>query len=149
MSDYKISEIRDIDIASQWQSYCRLLQQLTSLNMDLVTEDGFRERLNLITSNINHKIYLAVKDTEVIATLTLLIEPKFIHEFGSTGHIEDVVVLNQERGQGLGKILVDHAVTEARRLGCYKIILDCNDANIGFYERSGFKVKERQMVLYL
>ena len=117
--------------------------------MDLVTEDGFRERLNLITSNINHKIYLAVKDTEVIATLTLLIEPKFIHEFGSTGHIEDVVVLNQERGQGLGKILVDHAVTEARRLGCYKIILDCNDANIGFYERSGFKVKERQMVLYL
>jgi len=32
--------------------------------------------------------------------------------------------------------------------GCYKIILDCNDKNVGFYQKCGFKQKEIQMALY-
>lgn len=31
---------------------------------------------------------------------------------------------------------------------CYKVILDCNEANQGFYEKLGFKRKEIQMAVY-
>lgn len=34
-------------------------------------------------------------------------------------------------------------------MGCYKIILDCSQKNIPFYEKCGFSHKEYEMVLYL
>lgn len=32
--------------------------------------------------------------------------------------------------------------------GCYKIILDCKESNVGFYQKSGFEPKERQCAWY-
>lgn len=32
---------------------------------------------------------------------------------------------------------------------CHAVILDCADNNVAFYEKVGFKPKERQMALYL
>lgn len=32
---------------------------------------------------------------------------------------------------------------------CYKIILDCSQKNVPFYEKCGFAVKELQMVMYI
>ena len=37
-------------------------------------------------------------------------------------------------------------MTYAQSQGCYKVILDCADDNAAFYEKSGFKRKEVQMV---
>jgi hypothetical protein len=37
----------------------------------------------------------------------------------------------------------------ARDEGCYKVILDCSEANAAFYERCGFSRKELQLALYL
>ena len=37
-------------------------------------------------------------------------------------------------------------VQEAERAGCYKVMLDCEQGNIGFYEKCGFQQKEVQMV---
>jgi len=31
---------------------------------------------------------------------------------------------------------------------CYKITLDCKDYNMAFYEKNGFKGKDRQMTWY-
>jgi hypothetical protein len=35
-------------------------------------------------------------------------------------------------------VLLRHAVEEARSLGCYKVILNCRDELVSFYERFGF-----------
>ena len=35
---------------------------------------------------------------------------------------------------------------QAREAGCYKVILDCSDSNVKFYEKCGFQKKEVQMV---
>ena len=32
---------------------------------------------------------------------------------------------------------------------CYKVILDCSEVNMRFYEKCGFAKKENQMALYL
>ncbi len=34
----------------------------------------------------------------------------------------------------------------AREAWCYKVILDCSDQNVAFYEKCGFEKKEVQMV---
>jgi glucosamine-phosphate N-acetyltransferase len=37
----------------------------------------------------------------------------------------------------------------AAQCGCYKVILDCAEHNVKFYEKCGFLRKELQMAMYL
>lgn len=53
--------------------------------------------------------------------------------------MEDVVVNSSYRGKQLGKLLVSTIAQLARRLQCYKLMLDCRDRLIPFYESLGFK----------
>jgi ribosomal protein S18 acetylase RimI-like enzyme len=104
-----------------------------------------------VDRNSDYFKLLVVVDTAtslVVGAGTLLIEPKFIHACGSVGHIEDIVVKQAYRGKSLGKLVVDKLVEEAKQAGCYKVILDCSEQNILFYERCGFKQKEIQMARY-
>ena len=84
----------------------------------------------------------------VCAAGTLVIEPKFIHEAGLAGHIEDVVVDAGLRRRGLGKLVVEKLQRIAREHGCYKVIVDCSEDNVPFYTSCGFKRKEVCMALY-
>jgi len=44
--------------------------------------------------------------------------------------------------------LIDHLLAVSRSMGCYKVILDCNDQNIAFYEKLGFKIHVNHMANY-
>src|SRR5262245_44995131 len=94
----------------------------------------FRNRLRM-----GVRTFVAVGDDRVVGTLTLLLEQKFIHGGGWTGHIEDVAVHRDFQGKGIGSALVRHAIEESQRAGCYKVILNCNDQNIAFYSKLGFR----------
>jgi glucosamine-phosphate N-acetyltransferase len=48
----------------------------------------------------------------------------------------------------LGKILLQALKELAIELGCYKVILDCEEGKVQFYEKCGFKEKGRQMAFY-
>lgn len=106
------------------------------------TERTFRERIarGVMT-------FVALIDDKVVGTASLFVEPKFIHDGGLVGHIEDVAVLPEFQGMGVGQNLVEHCVEQARLAGCYKVILDCKHDLIPFYEQSGFKVSGYQMRL--
>ena len=84
----------------------------------------------------------------LLVPLPFFIETKIIHNFGKVAHIEDVIVDNTYRGKGLGKMLVQKCIDYAQKLDCYKIILNCSDENIPFYEKCGFSKKENEMTLY-
>lgn len=86
---------------------------------------------------------------KIVASASLIVEQKFIRQGAMAGHIEDVVTDKSVRGKGLGKVIIDALLELGERLGCYKILLDCSDDNVPFYERCGLQVKERQMVKYL
>ncbi|KAH7405055.1 hypothetical protein KP509_15G055000 [Ceratopteris richardii] len=98
----------------------------------------------------NSPYFVAVIEFEgrIVATGTLLIEKKFVHQCGSVGHIEDVVVDADMRGRHLGQKIVNFLTSHARRASCYKVILDCNEKNVKFYENCGFYRKEIQMAKY-
>jgi glucosamine-phosphate N-acetyltransferase len=109
-----------------------LLSQLTTVG----TPD-----LDSVSETVYSNIYVAYTNNKIVGTITLLVEPKIIHNAGKVGHIEDVVVHTKYRKRGIGKLLIDHVKTVAKEKECYKIILDCDEHNIGFYEKSGFKTK--------
>lgn len=85
--------------------------------------------------------YVAVDPAmnEVVGTASLVIERKFIHRGGRVGHVEDVSVRKGYRGQGIASALVGHALSEARRLGCYKVILNCFEQLAPLYASLGFR----------
>ena len=75
--------------------------------------------------------------------------PKFIHNLGYLGQLEDIIIDPRYQGKGIGKKLLDYLIKKSREKKCYKIILNCSEKNIGFYQKLGFDKKETQMVMYL
>lgn len=139
---------RLIELSDYDNGYIKLLSQLTVVGN--ITKNDFERQIKNIMSNSNHLIYVIPdsKTNEIIASGTLLIEPKIIHEMSNVGHIEDIVVNENYRGYGLGKIMINHLTEKAKEKKCYKVILDCSEENVKFYEKCGFKSKEIEMVKY-
>ncbi|XP_018327655.1 probable glucosamine 6-phosphate N-acetyltransferase [Agrilus planipennis] len=81
------------------------------------------------------------RDRKIIGAATLITEYKFIHDCGLRGRLEDVVVNNTYRGKQLGKLIVLTVSLLAKKLGCYKMSLDCKDPLIPFYKGIGYKIE--------
>ncbi|MDD3283998.1 MAG: GNAT family N-acetyltransferase [Patescibacteria group bacterium] len=85
-------------------------------------------------------IFVAVSDDEqIVGSISLLLEQKFIHGGSIVGHIEDVVTRKGYEGNGIASALLNCAIDFAKENKCYKVILDCKDDLIKFYEKFGFE----------
>jgi glucosamine-phosphate N-acetyltransferase len=142
--EFDVREIRLSDLAKGYFSTLKNLSELGGIEEN-VEKAG--KIFNDISTNPLHKIFVAVDKhtSEVIGSTTLLIEQKFIHSGGRAGHIEDVVTRKGFEGLGIGSALINHALYSAKAVGCYKVVLDCSDTNIGFYKKAGFKAHETSM----
>eukprot|EP01095_Lingulamoeba_sp_RSL-Kostka_P015401 TRINITY_DN707_c0_g1_i1.p1 TRINITY_DN707_c0_g1~~TRINITY_DN707_c0_g1_i1.p1 ORF type:complete len:188 (+),score=29.18 TRINITY_DN707_c0_g1_i1:49-612(+) len=131
-------------------NFSYVLSQLTTVGS--LNNCSFKEQFDLMKEDGSYFI-IVIKDknsnNDIIGLGSILIERKFIHSTGLVGHIEDIVVDERYRGNRLGKIIIDQLVEIGHALGCYKIILDCSEKNVTFYNKCGFKKKEIQMVLYI
>ncbi len=59
---------------------------------------------------------------------------------GKMLYLEDFVVKNEYRNQGIGQLLWDAYIVEAKKLGCSLVkwqVLDWNENAIKFYEKNG------------
>ncbi len=104
-----------------------------------ITEDKALEIFRNIQLNQKHIIIVAEINGRIVGSTTLLIEPKFIHQGGIVGHIEDVVVNKEFQGQKIGEKIIKYVLGIAKKHDCYKTILDCSDDVKQFYEKLGFK----------
>jgi glucosamine-phosphate N-acetyltransferase len=140
-------EVREIELDDLKKGFFPTLRNLSELGFIQGNPVKAEQILNNIRANPLHKIFVAIdKETsEVIGATTLLIEQKFIHDGGKAGHIEDVVTRKGFEGLGIGTALIDHALRFAKTFGCYKIVLDCSEANISFYQKIGFRLHETCM----
>jgi glucosamine-phosphate N-acetyltransferase len=133
--------IRPMERRDLTRGFAEALSGLAEVDLNLTRLlDVFdlRRRQGIVT-------FVAVENDRVLGTASLLVEQKFIHSGGKVGHVEDVAVQADARARGVGRALVDHLVGEARRRGCYKVILNCADHLLGFYERAGFREVSRGM----
>jgi len=92
------------------------------------------------------EIWVVEYENHIIATGTILYEKKLIHNNGMLAHIEDICVKKEYRKFGIGKMIVQHLIKLAKEFGCYKVTLDCSEANSHFYETCGMVRNGVQMV---
>ena len=115
----------------------RFLDQLTTNPMKL-TETMFRQ---LIESANSHLFFL-MKGEEIAGMLTVGI---YFSPTGGKAWIEDVVVDQAFRRQGLSKLLVAHAIEFTRSQGIPSLMLTSNPKRIAankLYQTMGFGRKE-------
>ena len=136
-------EVRKIN--TQDFSIIHLLKQFKNDNLN-ISQDQFKNFISQLDKHYN--IFVIEEHQRIISCGTIFIETKLIHNLGKVGHIEDVITDFRFRGQGLGKKIIESLVNYGRQQGCYKIILNCTNNNILFYEKCGFTRKENQMSLY-
>ena len=137
--------IRKLKLSDYDKDYLNLLGQLT--DCPKISLSQFKSICDQLSKN--HIINVIEHDSKIVASITLLREPKFIHGGKAVLHIEDVVVDKNYRGQGFGKKLLQEAIQYAKDTGCYKIILNCDLECEHFYHKLGFKSKNIEMSQYL
>lgn len=81
---------------------------------------------------------IADENNKVVATGMIVVESKLVHGCGKVGHIEDIAVAENQRGKKLGFYLINELSKIGKAEGCYKVILDCSEHNVEFYEKCGF-----------
>lgn len=134
-------ELLPTDVSLHYFDLLRQLTQAPELNGDefeTVLEDMIRQGSKIA-------VFVDEGKQRIAGSATLLVERKMIRGGARVGHIEDVVVHPDYQGKKLGFQLISHLCEVAKALGCYKVILDSDEANCGFYEKCGFFRKELQM----
>ena len=115
----------------------RFLNQLTSHPMTL-TEPMFRQLLE----SANSHLFFLMKDEQIAGMLTVGI---YHSPTGGKAWIEDVVVDETFRGQGLSKLLVAHAIEFVKSKQIPLLMLTSNPKRIAankLYQAMGFERKE-------
>jgi ribosomal protein S18 acetylase RimI-like enzyme len=90
----------------------------------------------------DYHLYVAVRDGQVVGTFALLIMHNLGHWGTPSGVIEDVAVDPACQGQGIGRIMMRHALEICGEKGCYKAVLSSNlrrERAHAFYESLGFE----------
>lgn len=98
----------------------------------------------------NYRLFVANDtDRHLVGSYALLVMHKLGHQGTPCAIVEDVVVSAPNRGQGIGRQMMEHALCLAREAGCYKLALSSNLKRTrahAFYESLGF---ERHGVSFL
>eukprot|EP01059_Diplonema_ambulator_P023323 TRINITY_DN38760_c0_g1_i2.p1 TRINITY_DN38760_c0_g1~~TRINITY_DN38760_c0_g1_i2.p1 ORF type:complete len:165 (+),score=31.69 TRINITY_DN38760_c0_g1_i2:55-549(+) len=134
--------IRPLEVTDYDKGFLDLMAQLTEVGS--IGKSDFEAQFARRTAS-GVATVVVEEEGKIIGTGSILFEEKFTRSCGTVGHIEDIVVCKSKRGTKLGARIMKALQDEAVARGCYKIILDCADANQGFYEKQGFKRKEVQM----
>ena len=142
MDNLDLLNFRRLEKSDYAKNYLELLKQLTTVG------DISQEKYETTFDKIGAEVWVVEFEGKIIASVSLLLEQKIIHECGIVGHLEDVVVNKDYRKYGLGKFIIERIIKIARERGCYKLIGDCKSELLGFYEKNGFESKCVQISIY-
>ena len=137
--------IREIEKDDYNKGYLDLMYEFTNFKYNL-TENDFSDYID--NNKYNNKILVIMSKIEnKIIGAGSIFKIEKLHN-NPIGQIEDVIINSKYRGFGIGKIiikkLIDIGINE---LKCYKVILNCLDKNIKFYEKCNFIVAGVEMKL--
>jgi glucosamine-phosphate N-acetyltransferase len=134
--------IRRLEFDDYNSKFLTLLDQLTTVGN--ISQEQFNMRI--LNSGM---VYVLLIEEKIVATATLCVDYKFIHNCGKVGRIEDVVVDNEYRSRGLGLKLINYLIDLAEKLNCYKVLLNCDADKVAFYEKCDMTENGVCMSIYL
>ena len=106
------------------------------------TLDEARAQLTRLRLWRGFHLLVALVDGEIAGTYSLMIVDKLGKRGAPSGVVEDVAVAPARQGQGIGRAMMQHALEECRKAGCYKLALSSSVKRGGahrFYESLGFE----------
>lgn len=142
--------VRALEPMDYNKGFLKVLAMLTTVGS--MSKDEFMDRYNYFKAHNHEYFTIVIEDLQksvIVGAGTILVERKFIHNNGIVGHIEDIVTHSDYRGLNLGRIVIETLKGIGKTVGCYKIILDCSEKNVAFYQKCGFEKKEFEMVWYI
>ncbi|HEV3041003.1 MAG TPA: GNAT family N-acetyltransferase [Candidatus Angelobacter sp.] len=89
----------------------------------------------------SYRLYVAVDGEKIVGTFALLIMHNLAHLGKKSAVVEDVGVLPEFQGHGVGKLMMQFAMEEAKAHRCYKLVLSSNakrERAHQFYDSLGF-----------
>ena len=95
-----------------------------------------------IVADPNQHLVVAVREGRLVGTLQLTVIPGLSRKGSTRSIIESVRIHGDERGSGLGTLLIEWAVDESRRQDCQLVQLTSDATRTDahrFYERLGFE----------
>jgi ribosomal protein S18 acetylase RimI-like enzyme len=130
-------------VAEDWQAFLVLIEALYQ-ELDEDRPPGHR-LMKLFQDAVEpaspFKLVFAVVEDELCGMLSLVIVPT-TQGAGCFAYLDDVFVLEQRRGQGIGTKLMREALNRARKSGCVRVELGTRRDNVRarrLYERLGFQ----------
>jgi GNAT superfamily N-acetyltransferase len=97
--------------------------------------------LERIDADSNQYLIVAAREGRVLGTLQLTIVPGLSRRGATRSIIEGVRIHADERGSGLGTLIIEWAIDTSRRRGCQLVQLTSDNSRTDahrFYERLGF-----------
>jgi GNAT superfamily N-acetyltransferase len=114
--------------------------------------DAYYRAFDAIDHDPNNEVVVAERDGRIIGTLQLTLIPNLTYQGGTRALIEGVRVDSAMRGAGIGRILFEWAIDQAKMRGCHMVQLTADktrpDAH-RFYESLGFDATHEGMKLHL
>tara|TARA_B100001769_G_C22023079_1_gene549758 strand:- start:12 stop:428 length:417 start_codon:yes stop_codon:yes gene_type:complete len=118
------------------QDYQKIIDMLQSISDFIPRGEDINDIWNSYLSQDNLNGFSFFLDNELVGYGSIFYEIKI--RGGKAGHIEDVVVNQNARGNGIGQFIIDFLINEGKKNNCYKVSLNSKENNIGFYEKCGF-----------
>jgi glucosamine-phosphate N-acetyltransferase len=88
--------------------------------------------------------FVMEEKNNIIATGKVFFEYKYARGGCVCAHIEDVIVHPDHQNKKLGRKMVEHLIEIAKQNEkVYKIILNCSEHNVAFYEKFGFRKTDK------
>ncbi|KAI0473562.1 acyl-CoA N-acyltransferase [Xylariaceae sp. FL0804] len=87
-------------------------------------------------------------EARIVGTGCLVVEKKLIHNLAKCGHVEEIAIVKEHQGKGLGARMMQALDSVAVNVGCYKSILNCGPRNEPFYAKCGYSNSGTEMSHY-
>ena len=133
-------QIRVADVADL-PAVLRLYQQPDLDNGQALSLEAAIQLFEKIQQYPSYRLLVAELSEQIVGTLMLLVMDNLLHRGTPTAIVEAVAVAPQCQGQGIGRQMMQWAMAEAHRAGCYKLVLSSNqrrDRAHAFYDSLGF-----------
>lgn len=132
----EVRSIREGELGKLLHLYKHLHENDLSISQDTVQKVWE----TVLSSNLIH-YFVVEKDGQFISSLFFVIIPNLTRGARAIGLIENVVTHADFRNQGIGRIVMEHAIAFAKKSDCYKVMLlsgaQRKDAH-HFYKSLGF-----------
>jgi L-amino acid N-acyltransferase YncA len=114
--------------------------------------DDYKRVFRQVQETEGHELVVAEEKGKILGTMVLIIVPNLSHGGLPWAGVENVMVDAASRRKGIGKLLMDYALAQAKKAGCYKIQLISNKSRLEahkFYEAIGYKASGHGFRMYL